>query len=410
MIFRKKLLKNNKISSWFVLILSGVILISLSSCKKMNPSLSESPTNIPLANTAITSDESTSCFVTKSLDTNKFMEGSLIYFSPESRKNIILNLETLESKVLGIKNPIFKLNNNLILDLYPQDGNIRVLSKDQDISYEIPTGLYFRNILQDGSILLGVAGTLEKSYNNNGFFDENILLFPTTGKQKSFSLFLPYFYSEEIVSPSFIEYSPDLQYVIYSGNYQGGKYILMNANNGKLIWDGGKTRIGSPPVWKTDSSTVTVIDNNETSLSFNFFNLSVDGSYNQITNLDKIFTTPYVLTYPAWSPDGRYLAFTVDFPNKASEPSEMKYLYIYDSVNKDLLNPCLSLGYTLEGPIWSPDSQYIAVVNWNRSKILIIDLLNKTMYDVYTDSTVNNVYETPNMYGVELFGWIPWVP
>lgn len=231
---------------------------------------------------------------------------------------------------------------------------------------------------------------------------------PKTNSLTSHSVLLPNFefFQYGAVYWAYIAYSPDGKYVLYYSSLPGqeGKYgfSLLDLQSGQIKWtvpeEVNKTLgIGESlmfmPVWKPDGSSLTYIWNsNDESKNQNYYNISLNGTITQFTHFEDILPHGYILySQPEWSSDMRYLALQVEPPSRPREPE----LYIWDDIDKTLLNPCLPVNGmdSTHWYNWSFDSKHIALGlsslptpappgNTYSSRNFILDIPNKAIYEL----------------------------
>lgn len=342
--------------------------------------------------------------------------GSLVYLDPILNQNIILSLKN--RKMEPVMERFVSPDGSLLADVDHETGNLRIASSIDNKNYSIPNDWYFfGKYLSDNSLLLSTSGSLYESYQvGKGATDQVIIFSPSNGEYVRRSYFLPDIYLHPGNHYFYIEYSPDFRYVIYPTDNQqdGSNSILFDLQDKKVLWRGsGEWGFPSyaPPIWRLDSKAVTVIDRDKNANVLNFYNISLDGSYIPITQFQNIFDSTTVLSYMSWSPDGRYLAFAVSSPKIMGSRTDELSILILDSHNGELINPCIALPYySTDGIKWSPDSNNIAIVPHDRSRILIASVDEKILYEAYKLPGVDFVdpYSQSNLIVLQLFGWLSW--
>ena len=380
----------------------------------LSPSASASLTNTldPLSSSPILQN----CWSTKPYEETTTLSGSLLYLDPDTMESQVFDTSTHNSKELGVKITRISDDYRTIANFDSSLNNLHLLSQEIDLVYRTPDNVHFDMFLEGDRVRLALARSLETNYKEgSGSTDEYYILSSDTGRLTHESLFLPYYWTFGSARNSFAIYSSDLHYVMYSADYQGEiTNILFDIDKKEIIWKGGD-EFGFPylpfPIWRQDNSALTIIQRNEApAYQENFHDIFTNGKIAQLTHLEKILKAPYSLAYPKWSPNGRFLAFTITFPSLSSDQSKMNYLVVFDTEKNILMSPCIALGYSLEGPLWSPDGNELAVVPWDKSRILVVDLITESVYQVYKYPGVDivDVYSNPDAIPVQLFGWVNW--
>jgi hypothetical protein len=367
-----------------------------------------------------------SCWQTKPLQAGSDIKGSLVldyshagYFywdvSSFHGKNLIndvnlgLNISPPPNgSFMPVDMPIDELNDHRMVLMYPDK---------QPVTLDIPMSenYYGLTYLSNGEIHLGRAAAWagdpidNKNYRQGvGYTVVYYIYDPKTGRLESHSVLLPNFeflYSGG-VHQAYIAYSPDGRYVVYRSSLPGQEekrgFSLLDLQSNQIKWtvpeEANKvTGIGESlnrmPVWKPDASSLTYIWNSDNeSKDQNYYNISLDGTITQLTRFEDILPHGYILySQPEWSPDMRYLALQVQEPDHPREPE----LFIWDDVNKTLLNPCLPVSGI--DPIhwysWSFDSKHIA---------LGLNSLPTPVPPEQTHSSLNFILDIPNKVVYEL--------
>lgn len=354
-------------------------------------------------------------------DSNTHLAGSLVYYRADREERYIIDTSSLTSTSITWPTSLVAISSdNSLLANYSYTTNqgkisleqIRILSQSQDSLFSIQDNMYldtFDTFLDDGRLRLEVRNAQESNYKEGiGTTDEFYILSPTTGELVKQSIFLPYYWknnSKNGNSPFFTRYSPNLKYVIYPAYYQGKhQFVLFEIEGKKIVWsgwsDGDPSNFSSYPFpqWKPDSSAVTILKLGDDSEKHkNLFNVSINGQLDQITYLEK-FTSLSIqdLSFPKWSPNGRYLAFRVSRHSG-------DFLLILDTNSGAIINPCVSLGEWPNYPMWSPNSNQLAFAPINmlgdETKIMIIDFGSQEIYNL-SDKLVS----AP----IQLLGWVNW--
>jgi TolB protein len=91
-------------------------------------------------------------------------------------------------------------------------------------------------------------------------------------------------------------------------------------------------------------------NNRYSSVKTDIFTIDVDGS-----NTKQLTENPSLNTMPAWSPDGKHIAFV------SNRNGGIPHVFVVDSDGSNLRQ--LTYGRYDISPTWSPDSQYIAFIS-----------------------------------------------
>ena len=147
------------------------------------------------------------------------------------------------------------------------------------------------------------------------------------------------------------------------------------------------------PFWALDGSDflmATFLEKGKKVWFNEWFIMSRDGDYRQITNfIEFMENNDYYFDDIGRSPDGRYLAFRIDYGS--GENRKAKYI-ILNIKNSELSSFCINAldSYWMDMPVpWSPDSRYIVVNirddNYSDTKgdsTLIVDVEKRTAYKI----------------------------
>jgi len=342
----------------------------------------------------------------QTFDNDSNLEGSLIYFDNSVTEILELDLNSNHNKILTDNRlfvvPGFSTDGGALVI---GEGNYqyKLITQDKMVTFPAPEDSYNPIIMPTGQILFGTGAASKNFTEGSGTTDKYYLYLSQKGEWVSQSVFLPMYYEVSAnPAPSFIEYSPNLGYVIYSARDQGkDTTILLNTTENKIVWEGpdlapNKAMPPLPrPMWLPDSSTVTVALGGD---HRDFFNILPNGDAVQLTHLNQTINAEYALRTASWSPNGRYLAFTVDFFLNPSVQSKDDQLFIFDVKSNKLINTCLSLNI-FSWPIWSPDGNHFAVNSDGNPNISIFDMPSEATVEVPIQSNSSNM---------NLLGWVTW--
>jgi hypothetical protein len=187
-----------------------------------------------------------------------------------------------------------------------------------------------------------------------------LLVNPFTGEQKVISNELPNLYPYFSTGRWWpVVYSPDLEWVAYySARTENGDYIegpvVYDLVTKQVLWGAGNG-VGSNPAWSPDGREVAFTSGMGKNQPY-LINRSGQAKTVLSENL------PHKAFELSWSPDGRYIAFW-----------NANNLIVYDRQMDWVFNTCIS-GYesgVTTVPSWSPDSQQIIVHGYSTHPILV---------------------------------------
>lgn len=198
--------------------------------------------------------------------------------------------------------------------------------------------------------------------------DGSVMIFnPFTGEQRTISDALPQFDYNDLPGRIWrVEYSSDLEWVVYDGFKTG------QAGVGPIVWDmtAQKTLWESPysgfeyekPAWSPEGDQVAVIASDRLYI--------IDRSGQAKMVLDD--SQNNYLSYLAWSPDGRYIAF------QSSSKSKTKgSVMVYDTQIDQLIDYCIATDSPVYfSPIWSPDTHQLLDL------FILVDIEKNTAYKI----------------------------
>lgn len=373
---------------------------------------------IETPNPSIVFTENLSCWTIKPLTKGNSIKGSIL-FSSRSKDEIefVWDVSSFQTRRLEYSQDLFSgisPDSTSIVKLLPKENKLLLISSSETKSYSLPDGEYY-SATQLPNGLIFIAGTdmfslMQKYEQGSGFADNNYLLNPATSDLTSVSVFLSDFWMGPLVYRFPIEYSPDLQYVVYKTTpYDNGdyKFILLKIKTNEIIWTGR-----SMPHWKPDGSALTYFDDG------NLFSLSKDGKSTKITQFEqkKLAGMGSLGEEIPWSPDGRYMAFHEIQP-------ALSLFYIWDNQEKVAFRPCLPdelRAYSNYHVYWSFDNNSLLVrlvypdaepvgeqLAPTHSLDLILDMTNHIIYTL-PDEDNRGQYSSQAPTGAVIKGWTNW--
>lgn len=446
----------------FVLVALGWICSGCAAPAEITPTQYSTPQAPPMATAtlppqytptpAVPFHADLSCWQTKPLQAGNDIKGSLIlsygsqysYWDVSSfhGKNLIndnnlgLNIPPPpDGSFIPVDMPIDVFKDHKMILMYPDK---------QPITLDLPMGenYYGLTYLSNGEILveryadLASAPIDNKNYQRGvGYTVAYYIYNPKTDSLTSHSVLLPNFefFQYGAVYRAYIAYSPDGKYVLYYSSLPGqeGKYgfSLLDLQSNQIQWtvpDEPNKALGIGeslvlmPVWKPDASSLTYIWNSDNeSKNQNYYNISLDGIITQFTHFEDILPHGYILySQPEWSPDMRYLALQVEPPSRPREPE----LFIWDDVDKTLLNPCLPVSgmNSTHWYSWSFDSKHIALGlnslptpappgTTYSSRNFILDIPNKVIYELPNAKDMRDYLKlSGNDFPYSVNFWVNW--
>jgi len=172
---------------------------------------------------------------------------------------------------------------------------------------------------------------------------------------------------------STVVYDPSLNLVVYPQTKAGSFHIV--------LWDQQAQRTLArvedinefyhTPLWSFDGKQFAIAVNHPKSRQLDewvdeWFSVSREGQVQQLTHFGDFFEHVEIGA-ANWSPDGQHLAFWLD-----ATPSlcEGQHLALLETETQHVTDYCVpgSIHKTAPPPIWSPDSQYVAVENFYDDK------------------------------------------
>lgn len=382
------------------------------------------------------------CWPIKPLEKGSGIKGHILFWSFENQAYFVWDVNSFHARKLeyGTLSPndlsgySISHDGSLLTAIFQSDSSLKkedkivLISPTQTKEYPIPQlleGQFYRRVwfLPNGKIAINIAYSEE--YRDISLLPESVyspktgyayvyyVLDPATGSLTHNSILLKQFLFGSRINRVPIEFSPDMEYVMFKTfSYPDGedKFALMNAKTSEVIWTGPYM-----PTWKPDGSALT-------SLGDNLYVMSKDGKIIQLTRFleNQSFAGfgPLYNEIP-WSPDGHYVAFQT-----SGLPANI--LYIWDNEEKKVYSPCLPdelRAYANQRDAeWSMDSKYLftglvypdALPDPNsdrnpptHSSQFILDVENKIIYTL-PDENHRGQYGLYATKGASIAGWLNW--
>ena len=383
-----------------------------------------------------------SCWQMKSLQAGSGIKGSLLFAYGDSGF-FYWDVSSFHAKFFADKIPGW----GLLLSsktMPPDRSSIPIDSPEHKILFtaidhssvtlNIPPGGHYFNYLLNGKIIFAPDDSQLDPPVDNEIYQEGVgytttyyIYDPKTGEQlESHSVFLPkftFYHPGAGIYFAQISYSPDGKFVLYRSTLLNGKdgFSLLDLSSNQVKWtipesnkiNGvGEIQNGySEPTWRPDAGSLTYIwASKDTEKTQNFYDITLDGTITQFTRVDEVFQSGYALNYqPKWSPDNHYMVFTVQM----SEHPYDRELFIWDDVNKILLDPCLPVNYY--GFDWSLNSKHLLIglpYSDKPSHVLrhlMLDIPNKLIYELPNDEDMRNYLKlSGNISNYSNGFWMNW--
>jgi hypothetical protein len=380
-----------------------------------------------------------SCWPVKPLQKKQDIKGSLI-FGSTSLPPFIWDVSSFHAKDINTTWEILASPHRNMVGYLPWgELTLKLISPNNILSFQLPKGDYggIDSYLPDGKILI-VTSKGKEDINNYkegiGATNKFYVFDPATGKMTFYSVFLPGFWMS-LPPAEGIHYSPDLHYVVYRihpNNNGQPMFNLLDLNNNKVVWSGSEVGadmhgnlLNIIPSWMPDSSRL-VYNWAKGNDGENFYFISLDGKVTQFTQ----FKGAVAEQYPSWSPDGRFMAFRVTLNSLVKGKP---HLYIWDNKEKVAYKPCwpeetgnynlddnlitwsfdsthlfVHLDYWIMPPTSSPSGEEVSPTTFVRSTDMILDLSNKTIYELPEKNNRGDYTALYKSNPVEMMGWLNW--
>lgn len=296
-------------------------------------------------------------------------------------------------------------------------GKIKIITGDGQTAKSLPWDNSWRGIaswITQDNLLISRKG---KIVNEIEAIDTMVDIDPWTGKVNFLLSNFPNVYQIypfphwDGYSASQIFYTPTLDKVIYIPLSEKGQpeMVLWDLQNQKELasWQAIVPYVYSPK-WSPAGnkfvinvqSEITTLDNGLDQVKQDLFLISNDGNSTKLTDFSSTYADTLIGNYN-WSPDGRFIAFSVrlspveypkDYSNLHSIADDPNRLAILDTTTGNVTNYCIPDGSGLYAPIWSPDGNFLVITDDyyhgfpSKSLVLIFDIKNKVASILSQDS------------------------
>ncbi len=200
-----------------------------------------------------------------------------------------------------------------------------------------------------------------------------------------------------------IFYNPALTHILYVKGSKSNelKYALMDRSVQRDVWE-GEFHESIPPKWAPDGQSFAIFGpdpgfDQSTTAAEQLFQVTVDGQALPLTPSQP--TTDF--EHWSWSPDSRSIAvWLVPQDDLQLDQPHLRSLNLIDVGNHSSIDFCLQSEdeHWKTGPVWSPDSQYIAIPLVDRQetrnggfltpvwKTILVDIKNNKAYKLIEDA------------------------
>ncbi len=219
------------------------------------------------------------------------------------------------------------------------------------------------------------------------------VLDPFTGAAQRLTPDLPGLTPSRWTNPESILYNATLDRVTYPSREWPFDFSVMDLEANRLMWVG---EVGSVPVWSPDGSTLAMA-------------YSVCGDCRALITLDQKGAVTF-LTDPtdpndetsfvdvwgiSWSPDSKTIAAWGEIPSPDISSTSTWNLAIVNVQGRSVRDTCLEFeGYFYGQTVWSPDGDWLAFADWERSPgywtelvTTVVDLRGERAYKLRQGAT-----------------------
>jgi hypothetical protein len=160
-----------------------------------------------------------------------------------------------------------------------------------------------------------------------------------------------------------IHYNPNLKQAIYQSG--DSIYILWDIPSNQEIWIKRGANFYVPPRWSPDGTQFAMVITQSDFRQSDIFVVTPDGRETQLTHLAEAYPSisEIYIEDMEWSPDGRYIAFTVFGRNDVVE-FKGPTLMVFDVATRQITDYCVVVSeYSGGYLVWSPDSKQVVVAS-----------------------------------------------
>ncbi|MBA3869878.1 MAG: PD40 domain-containing protein [Anaerolineae bacterium] len=180
-----------------------------------------------------------------------------------------------------------------------------------------------------------------------------------------------------------IMWSPDSQQIAFVGNCENNCDIyVVNINTTRIRQLTHNGLIDAYPVWSPDSRQLAFISNR--SMSFELYIISIDCDESRLggCTTQRLTQNRAADSFPAWSPDGKSIAFSSDRSGNYEVYTVSADCYRAIKGCGEQITQMTRRGGTDILPVWSPDGQQIAFLAADHSAhfdVYTVDVRDKTV-------------------------------
>ena len=189
-------------------------------------------------------------------------------------------------------------------------------------------------------------------------------------------------------------YNWDLTKVAYPVLGEHHPIRLVDVRTGKTLADIPTTDYGREPAWSPDGKQLAFISDiglmSDAGIHDEVFLIRENNQSNRLTYLSKEYPDYVLITSLAWSPDGQFLAFWMSTDKNAGYRG--RRLTVLDTSTGDVLEYCDPGSLvSFSDPVWSPDGKYLLIGLSNdrqdnlHSVVLIINSVTGEVFQIAED-------------------------
>ncbi len=287
----------------------------------------------------------------------------------------------------------------LAYDLYAEDSVSLVVEPSSNILTNSSQGRIVWNPNQPTRLegWLSNEAAVLITYKDPDKFGSTLIRNPFNGQQHEFFLeempdslnYQPGMSGSYLFAHSNLMPDPTLKRVVYPA--------VINNNFTAMLWDVENRKVltslrlyldqwFNDPLWSLDGNDFILMGIDDTE-QVEWFQVTSDGVINQLTHFGK-FLNDVKFEKPSRSWDGRYLTFQLIY----NSGKNTKYLILdlkSQSLDGFCIDSVIDQGGSLQSPVWSPDSRYVAItdgVNTENSwSVILVDLEEREAFQIGED-------------------------